>query len=656
MSRALIVDDRQENRYLLRILLQAHGFEVTEASQGAEALATAVHELPDLVVSDLLMPIMDGYALLRRFRADERLRGVPFIVYTSTYRDEQDRKLALDLGADAFILKPVEPEELMRRIRTALGGGLHRPGPTGDSLPAEERQMQLYNQALVRKLEQRSARLEETVHELELRESQLLNSERRLRQVFDRLGPQIFVGLTRPDGTLVEVNLPALRVAGLAAREVVGKPLESTFWFSHSVELQRQIRTAIDRAVHGDNSRFDMEIRIGPDAYRTVDFSLQPLRGDDGQIQFLIPSASDITERKQAELGLRTALAGFQKVFQGAPEPMSISDLTNGEFIQVNDAFCSLFGHSREEVIGRTSVELNLWSDYSRRNLVVERVYTGIAVHRMAGKARTSSGAIRDILLSADAIEFEGRSCLLLMLVDITEQRRAEAGLEEARARLQQLSQRLLEIQETERAAIARELHDEIGQSLTAIKLSAQRLARRWKGPEAIRVEDCVALADGALRQVRSLALDLRPPQLDQLGLTAALRDLTVRVGDAAGIQVEFVADPADVARDYAQATAAFRVTQEALTNVVRHAGAGKVTVELRRAGGELIVSIADDGCSFDVDATRSRAVRGASIGLLGMEERVALAGGRLRIDSHPGRGTRVEAAFPVDAVAGRPP
>jgi two-component system sensor histidine kinase UhpB len=233
---------------------------------------------------------------------------------------------------------------------------------------------------------------------------------------------------------------------------------------------------------------------------------------------------------------------------------------------------------------------------------------------------------------------------------DVTERRKAELSLELANLGLQQLSQRLLEVQEAERAAIARELHDEIGQALTAIKLAAQWLARRNIGPDAVKLADCITLADGALAQVRSLALELRPPQLDQLGLTAALRDLTERMAASAGFEAYFQADSCEVAPGYAQATAAFRVAQEALTNVMRHAGATRVTVELCRRDDDLVVVVSDDGRSFDPEIARMKAVKGASMGLLGMQERVTLAGGWLRIESQPGQGTRVEAGFPIDA------
>jgi signal transduction histidine kinase len=225
---------------------------------------------------------------------------------------------------------------------------------------------------------------------------------------------------------------------------------------------------------------------------------------------------------------------------------------------------------------------------------------------------------------------------------------REDQALRLANERLQALSKRLLQVQEKERAALARELHDQLGQSLTALKLNAGALARTVAGPAADLLQQSVAIADQALAQVRTLALDLRPPQLDQLGLAAALRDAVVRISDQGGPDTDFVDETGGVEPDTTLATVVFRVAQEALTNVTRHAGAKHVGVELRVRAGELVLVVEDDGVGFDYDAARAAAIKGTSMGILGMEERVTLAGGRLRVTSGPHPGTRVEASFPL--------
>ena len=160
--KVLIVDDHQQNLYLLRALLQGHGCEVDEARHGAEALARARLSPPDLIVSALLMPVMDGYTLLRHWKADDRLKTIPFVVYTATYTEPKDERLALDLGADAFIIKPAEPEPFMERIQGILtrAEGENRPA-TRTPQGVESTLMRDYSEVVVRKLEQKAMQLEE---------------------------------------------------------------------------------------------------------------------------------------------------------------------------------------------------------------------------------------------------------------------------------------------------------------------------------------------------------------------------------------------------------------------------------------------------------------------------------------------------------------
>lgn len=242
--------------------------------------------------------------------------------------------------------------------------------------------------------------------------------------------------------------------------------------------------------------------------------------------------------------------------------------------------------------------------------------------------------------------------------LDITDRKAAEDAAREAGERLRALSARLLAVQEEERRHLARELHDEVGQALTAVKMTLQGLRRHpGKQPPAQRIDEGIELVDRVLRAVRDLSLDLRPMLLDDLGLAPALRWYLKRVGQRATLAVDLVCEPEEPAVPAEVATTCFRLVQEALTNIVRHARARHVQVNLEQAGEELRLRVRDDGAGFDVAATRRRAQGGASLGLIGMEERVRLAGGRLEVDSAPDAGTEIRAWLPLgpgEAEAGR--
>jgi signal transduction histidine kinase len=173
MNRVLIVDDKANNLYLLRVLLKGYGFQVDVANNGREALEKALQSPPHLIISDLLMPEMDGYELVRRWKADERLRSIPFVVYTATYTEPKDEELALQLGADAFIVKPTEPEPFMRQVREVLDR-VRANSPTVATPTAEEGvTLKLYNEVLVSKLEHKCSQLEQRVVELKRTEEML---------------------------------------------------------------------------------------------------------------------------------------------------------------------------------------------------------------------------------------------------------------------------------------------------------------------------------------------------------------------------------------------------------------------------------------------------------------------------------------------------
>jgi signal transduction histidine kinase len=216
------------------------------------------------------------------------------------------------------------------------------------------------------------------------------------------------------------------------------------------------------------------------------------------------------------------------------------------------------------------------------------------------------------------------------------------------REQLQALSRRLLTAQEEERRRLAVELHDELGQVLTAVKISLGSLAREGGASAApAHLRDATASVDRAMERVRDLALDLRPSSLDDLGLGAAVRSHADRFARTTHIETHLSIDAVPRLSSGLE-IACFRVAQEALTNVARHAKARNVWVELHMETEALDLRVRDDGIGFDANLARERAIRGASMGLLGMQERVSLAGGHYELSTRPEGGTEVRARFPL--------
>lgn len=223
--KALVADDNRENLYLLESLLKGNGFQVASARNGEEALERLRAESFDIIVSDILMPGMDGYRLCREIKADPALRDIPFVFYTATYTDPKDFEFGLSLGADRFLVKPMEPDAILQELSELLASRASSPPDrSGDPSPEEMGFLRLHNEALFRKLEKKMAALEEANRELEKEvrtrertEKELRESERRFREALEFL--PVPIGIAEKGGRMLFFNRDFTRRFGYAIED-----------------------------------------------------------------------------------------------------------------------------------------------------------------------------------------------------------------------------------------------------------------------------------------------------------------------------------------------------------------------------------------------------------------------------------------------------
>jgi len=328
-----------------------------------------------------------------------------------------------------------------------------------------------------------------------------------------------------------------------------------------------------------------------------------------------------------------------------------------------------MFGYPAAEMLGRsvlTLIPADLHDDEARLHASVQR---GQSIRTDDAVRLTRDGRSIDVSITLSPLkDAAGRSMGVSKIIrDISERKRSQtllrqahealevkvqertAELSSANHSLQKLSSRLMQVQEEERSRLARDLHDEVGQLLTALKIDLQEIQHgEVTQVRSDSLTDSLALVDRLLTQVRTLALDLRPSMLDDLGLVPALRWYANRQAERNGWILAFSAEGVTGRVPVPIEVACFRVVQEALTNVSKYAKANTIDLSLRRQGQAVVIVIQDDGLGFDVVLARRRAQGGQTLGLLGMEERVRLAGGALEISSAPGHGTRLELCFPL--------
>ena len=345
-----------------------------------------------------------------------------------------------------------------------------------------------------------------------------------------------------------------------------------------------------------------------------------------------------IAERKRAEVALRESEERYRELFENARDAIYVHDL-EGTYIRVNHAAETLSGYKRDEIVGHNFFEFVSADDlrFGRKTFyakLAEQGETSFEVDVIAKDGRRVPVEVRSRAIYENGVMVGVQG----IARDITERKLAQDAL-------QMFSRQLIQAQEDERRRISRELHDQIGQILTAIKMNLHTVPQvRQVSEISPYVKDNLEAVDEALRLVRDLSVDLRPPVLDDFGLVTALYWYVDRYTKRTGLEVDVFIEMPNHNERFSRdvETACFRIAQEALTNVIRHAQASQVSLQLVKDDEKLLLSIRDDGVGFDPESLRKRAPRHATLGLISMQERAHAAGATIEIDSAVSRGTEV--------------
>jgi PAS domain S-box-containing protein len=358
------------------------------------------------------------------------------------------------------------------------------------------------------------------------------------------------------------------------------------------------------------------------------------------------PSSKSITVGKEprgpeVDLGLRVS-----DILEALPFYVLLLDEEH-RILAANSAVREQLGFTPEAIVGKycPSVVHGLDEPWYACPLE-EAVKTGRAVEREAVD-QASGRWIRSAVYPTAGFTPDGRQIYFHTVADITETKRVEDELRASREQLRELSRFLESVREEERTRMAREIHDELGQTLTALKIDLSWLAGNLLPDQAsllAQTGSMYELIGSAIETVKQIATELRPGVLDDLGLADAIQWQTQAFGKRTGIAVRFSAHPESIILDRDRSTAIFRICQEALTNVVRHAEATQVAVILKRGPGRVLLSVKDNGKGIEEGQILDR----RAFGLLGMSERARVWGGDVKINGAPGKGTTVAVSIPA--------
>ncbi len=350
--------------------------------------------------------------------------------------------------------------------------------------------------------------------------------------------------------------------------------------------------------------------------------------------------------RRKIEAELIRSEEKFSKSFRQSPLAISIASTKDDRYLDVNETFEQQTGWSRDEVLGRSPSDIDLWVDPHQRSVFIQQLLAEGSVRDLELRIRRKDGQIRTTLGSAELIEVHGKPCTLSVIADVTERKQAEEALAN-------LSGHLIETQDEERKRIAREIHDDYNQRVAMLAIDLELLAENVgdsSGKTSQKVHELFDRVSELGADLHSLSHRLHSSTLESLGLLVGLEAFCQEFAEQHGLQVDFVHEnvPRGVPAD--AALCMFRITQEALRNIKRHSGANRAEVRLEQLDGRLHLSVSDRGKGFNPN--HPPAERG--IGIHSMEERLRLLGGKLEIQSWPLAGTRIDAWLPVEVLARR--
>ena len=548
MAIILIVEDRPIDRKLLATILRTRGHEIVEASDGKEALDALTQISPDLVVSDILMPRLDGYEFVRRMREIPELAATPVIFYTATYHEREARALAHRCGATDVLTKPSPPNLILATVDAALDSSRRAP-----SLPLDRPEFDREHLHLVGSV-------------FTVRTDRLEAEKERMAAVLEVAAE---LAGDRDPFTMLNTLCSRMRHLTLAQHAVIG-------------------------LLSPDGTPREMLYTSGFD--ETVESALKPPSADSALLTVVVGARQPVRTTKSWR---STGGAGSS----GRPSDRVFVAECSDRLMRTKCMDGSVSGTSW--VWTNSTTLTNVWP-------------CRLAVH--AGVAYENALLLDGLHHRVAAVERE---------------------LHEAPSR----------VREEERIQLSRTLHDRMGQALAALKMDLHWLAAQLssliepaRSDMANRVESILCLLDEVIESVRSVASELRPPVLADLGLVAAIERQAEDFERRSGIRCRVDSRLSQVDVDPSRAAAIYMIIQEALTNVLQHAHATRATVTVRRSRQTLKVAVADNGRGI---SDRDLASAG-SLGLIGMRERTVLLRGTFEARRRQPRGTIVTFTVPL--------
>jgi len=481
----------------------------------------------------------------------------------------------------------------------------------------------------------RIAGIAEDITERKHAEASVRESELRYKGLADSAFQGVVV---HQDGVIVDVNRAYADMYGYSVEELLGKDVLDLTAAQQKAFVYSKISSGVEEPYEALGRRKDGSIFHVEVSAKNCLNGGKPAR---------LAAVRDVTARRRAEEALRESEERYRSLFERSFSGVYRARL-DGRVLDCNESFARILGYdSREEVVN--SAAPNLFFERADLRAFVSRLKEKRNLSNIELRLRRRDGGAVWVLANTNLLGGNGKALLVEgILMDITERKLAEEQLETSRARLLALSAHLRSVREEERIRIAREVHDELGGYLTSLKMDLFWLGEHFSGqpqPLMERVDFMLKVVETTVQAVRRISSELRPPVLDHFGLSAAIQWEIASFQNRTGIKCKFTSKPEDITLDPNLSTDVFRMFQEAMTNVVRHAHASRVTVELGKTSGYVRLKVKDTGKGI----TEREIWDPNSIGLIGIRERARLWRGIVEISGTPNKGTDMSVKIPLD-------
>lgn len=441
------------------------------------------------------------------------------------------------------------------------------------------------------------------------------------------------------DGRFIRWNRKLEEVTGYSSEEIAQLQPVSLFPEDEREYISQRIQLVFETGSNVAEAHF-----LSKDGRKTPYYFRATLIQYNGR-PCLLGTGIDITERKKAEQELQESEQKYKLMFEGNPLAMWMMSLPDYKIIDVNQACLKQYGYTRMEFLNLDMADLLPEDLHDRLMENINREFRGL-YNSGVWKQVTKHGDILYAEIVTHDVYYHGKPVRLILAKEVTEQYLSEEKLRQSYDEIKKLTEYLQKVREEERTRISREIHDELGQLLTALKMDISWINRSVPSTDIKikeKVQGALEYIDFTISSVRRIASELRPAILDDLGLQAAIKWHIENFEALYGIPVEARLEIGDMMLSEEHTVGLFRILQESLTNVARHAGASKVMIALKQQDHSLHLTISDNGRGFDPKANRHK-----TLGLLGMKERVTVMGGVYSIDSTIGKGTTVTIVVPL--------